>query len=44
MDIKTVFLYEYIEEEVYMEQVTNFVFKKYSNRVYKLNKVLYDLK
>ena len=44
MDVKTAFLYGYIEEEVYVEQATGFVSKKYPNRVCKLNKALYGLK
>jgi hypothetical protein len=44
MDIKSVFLNGYINEEVYVEQPSSFKDDKKSNHVYKLKKVLYGLK
>jgi hypothetical protein len=44
MDVKSVFLNEYIEEEVYVRQPPGFENLKYPNRVYKLHKALYGLK
>ena len=42
MNIVTAFLYEPIKEEVYVEQLTDFINE--GNRVCKLNKALYRLK
>nr|GEV03156.1 hypothetical protein [Tanacetum cinerariifolium] len=43
MDVKTVFLNGYLNEEVYMEQPEGFVNPKYSNRVCKLKRSIYGL-
>ena len=43
-DIKTAFLNEDLNEEVYMEQPKGFVLKGNENKVYKLAKSLYGLK
>jgi hypothetical protein len=42
MNVKTIFLYDKIFEDVYVVQLTNF--EKNVNQVCKLNKALYDLK
>ncbi|GJV65173.1 retrotransposon protein, putative, ty1-copia subclass [Tanacetum coccineum] len=44
MDIKTVFLNEYLNEEVYMEQPEGFVNPKYPNQVCKPRRSIYGLK
>nr|GEX44416.1 reverse transcriptase [Tanacetum cinerariifolium] len=44
MDVKTVFLNRYLNEEVYMEQPEGFVNLKYPNRVCKLKRSIYGLK
>ena len=44
MDVKSVFLNGYIEEEVYVRQPPGFENPKFPNRVFKLQKPLYDLK
>ncbi|WVZ93496.1 hypothetical protein U9M48_039468 [Paspalum notatum var. saurae] len=44
MDVKSAFLNEFIEEEVYVRQPPGFESAKFPNRVYKLRKVLYGLK
>nr|GEW91994.1 putative retrotransposon protein [Tanacetum cinerariifolium] len=44
MDVKTVFLNGYLNEEVYMEQPEGFVNKKYPNQVCKLKRSIYGLK
>nr|GEU74306.1 hypothetical protein [Tanacetum cinerariifolium] len=44
MDVKTVFLNGYLNEEVYMEQPEGFVNPKYPNRVCKLKRSIYGLK
>jgi hypothetical protein len=44
MDAKSVFLNGVIQEEVYVRQPPGFKNPKYPNRVYKLLKVLYELK
>jgi hypothetical protein len=44
MDIKSVFLNGFIEEEVYVKQPPGFENPKFPNRVYKLQKALYGLK
>ena len=41
MNVKTVFLYENIEENIYIKQLTDF---NIDNLVCKLKKTLYDLK
>jgi hypothetical protein len=43
MDMKSVFLNDVIQEEVYVRQPPYFENPKYPNRVYKLSKVLYEL-
>jgi hypothetical protein len=44
MDVKSVFLNDVIQEEVYVRQLPGFENPKYPNRVYKLLKALYELK
>jgi hypothetical protein len=44
MDVKSVFLNGYINEEVYIEQPPGFEDDKKLNHVYKLKKALYGLK
>ncbi|GJR88635.1 putative ribonuclease H-like domain-containing protein [Tanacetum coccineum] len=43
MDVKSAFLYGKIEEEVYVCQLPGFEDPDFPNRVYKVEKVLYDL-
>jgi len=44
MDVKSAFLNEFIEEEVYVRQPLGFESAKFPDRVYKLRKALYGLK
>jgi len=44
MDVKTAFLYEELEEEIYMEQPDGFVVLGEENKVCRLIKLLYGLK
>ena len=44
MDVKSVFLNGFIEEEVYVKQPPGFENLKFPNCVYKLQKALYGLK
>ena len=44
MDVKSVFLNGYINEEIYVKQPPSFENPKYPDYVYKLSKVLYGLK
>ena len=44
MDVKSAFLNEELEEEVYVEQPPGFVDPKYPDYVYRLDKALYGLK
>lgn len=44
MDVESVFLNGYIQEEVYVEQPKGFEDSKFSNHVYKLHKAMYGLK
>nr|GEW55981.1 retrotransposon protein, putative, Ty1-copia subclass [Tanacetum cinerariifolium] len=44
IDVKTVFLNGYLNEEVYMEQPKGFVSQNFSNRVCKLKRSIYGLK
>ncbi|MCH94711.1 gag-pol polyprotein, partial [Trifolium medium] len=44
MDVKSVFLNEYLKEEVYVEQPKGFVDPNLPDHVYKLKKALYGLK
>ncbi|GJZ56181.1 putative ribonuclease H-like domain-containing protein [Tanacetum coccineum] len=43
MDVKSAFLYDTIEEEVYVSQPPGFVDLEFPNRVYKVEKALYGL-
>ena len=44
MDVKSVFLNGFIEEEVYVEQPPGFVDPIHSDFIFKLEKTLYSLK
>ncbi|KAL9258964.1 Retrovirus-related Pol polyprotein from transposon RE2-like protein [Drosera capensis] len=44
MDVKSAFLNEKLEEEVYVEQPPGFENYEYLEHVYRLDKVLYGLK
>ncbi|GJZ41573.1 retrovirus-related pol polyprotein from transposon TNT 1-94 [Tanacetum coccineum] len=44
MDVKTIFLYEHLKEEVYVNQPDGFVGQYYPDQVYCLKKALYGLK
>lgn len=44
MDVKSVFLNSYINEEVYVAQPLGFKNHEYPNHVYKLKRALYGLK
>ena len=44
MDVKSVFLNAYLNEEVYVEQPKGFIDPSFPERVYKLRKALYGLK
>lgn len=44
MDVKTVFLYGDLEEEIYMNQPKSFITKGQEKKLYKLVKSLYGLK
>lgn len=44
MDVKSDFLNDHIQEEVYIEQLMGFEDPKFPNHVYKLHKALYGLK
>ena len=44
MDVKTVFLNDHLEEDIYMMQPDSFVAKNQEQRVYKLHKSIYGLK
>jgi hypothetical protein len=44
MDVKSVFLNGYIEEEVYVRQPPGFENSMFPNHIFKLQKALYDLK
>ena len=44
MDVKSAFLYGFIDEEVYVKQPPGFEDAKHLNRVYKLSKALYELR
>ena len=44
MDVKTTFLNEDLEEEIYMDQPENFVELRQESKVFKLTKSLYGLK
>ncbi|GKG43623.1 copia protein, partial [Tanacetum coccineum] len=43
MDVKSAFLYDKIDEEVYVSQPPGFVDPKYPKKVYKVMKALYGL-
>nr|GEW90750.1 hypothetical protein [Tanacetum cinerariifolium] len=43
MDVKSAFLYSIIDEEVYVCQSPGFIDPRFPNKVYKLEKALYDL-
>lgn len=44
IDFNSAFLYDILEEEVFMEKPEGFVDPKYLDNIYKLNKALYGLK
>ena len=44
MDVKSTFLNDFIDEEVYVKQPLGFENKLFPNHVFKLKKALYDLK
>ena len=44
MDVKTTFLYGFLEEEVYMSQPEGFVLETKPNQVCKLKRSIYGLK
>ena len=44
LDVKTKFLNNELEEEIYMKQSKGFVVQGHEDKVYKLNKALYGLK
>ena len=44
MDVKSVFLNDFIEEEVYFEQPQGFIDHVFPNHVYRVQKALYGLK
>jgi hypothetical protein len=44
LDVKTAFLYGYLNEELYMEQPEGFIVKGQERKVYRLKKALYGLK
>ena len=44
MDVKSVFLNDFIEEEVYIEQLPGFVYRTQPDFIFKLEKALYGLK
>lgn len=44
MDVKSAFLNEILEEEVYYDQLEGFIDPKKRDNVYKLQKALYGLK
>ena len=44
MDVKTAFLNDELEEEIYMKQPKEFMVQGHEDKVYKLNRALYGLK
>jgi hypothetical protein len=44
MDVKSVFLNDYLHEEVYVEQPKGFIDPNFPEHVYRLKKALYGLK
>lgn len=44
MDVKTIFLTDDLEEEIYRDQLEGFVIHGQENKVYKLDKSLYGVK
>ena len=44
MNVKSAFLNEYVNEEVYVDQPPDFENTSHPDHVFKLKKVLYDLK
>ena len=44
MNVKTAFFYNQIEKKIYVKQFHDFAFEQYSFKVYKLNKIFYNLK
>ena len=44
MNVKIVFLYDQIEKKNYIKQFHDFVFEQYLFKIYKLNKIFYNLK
>ena len=44
MDVKTAFLNEYVEDDIYMEHHKGFVFEVNSHKACKLKRFIYKLK
>ncbi|CAL2236646.1 unnamed protein product [Prunus armeniaca] len=44
MDVKTAFLNEHLQEEIYMEQPEGFISKNEEEKVCKLQRLIYGLK
>ena len=44
MNVKIAFFYDDVEKKIYVKQFIEYALKKYLNRIYKFNKILYDLK
>jgi Reverse transcriptase (RNA-dependent DNA polymerase) len=44
IDVKSIFLNGFLDEEVYVQQPSGFINQTYPNHVYKLTKALYGLK
>ena len=44
MDVKTAFLNEYLEEDIYMEQPLGFTSSDSDHKVWKLQRFIYELK
>jgi len=44
LDLKSMFLNGYLQEEIYVEQLEGFLVKREEEKVYKLKKALYNVK